>query len=180
MSLAAPQAATELTIAAETPAHTPVIEAILDKAFGPLRAQKTAYKLREGLKPLPELSIVAETTGPEPALLGALRFWPLLMGEAERPGLLLGPLAVAPQRRGQGIGAALMQEGLARARARGHARVLLIGDPAYYRRFGFHPDPVAALRLPAYEPPERVQGLALVPDAFAGLAGPVRPDPAGR
>ncbi|WP_137123898.1 GNAT family N-acetyltransferase [Roseomonas sp. HF4] len=57
---------------------------------------------------------------------------------------LLGPLAVAPARQRQGIGGALLREGLRRLAAEGVARVLVLGDPAYYGRFGFRPDAAVA------------------------------------
>ena len=64
------------------------------------------------------------------------------------PALLLGPLAVAPDCRKRGIGAALMQRALAAARRRGHGAVLLVGDAPYYGRFGFSAEKTAALRMP--------------------------------
>lgn len=55
------------------------------------------------------------------------------------PVLGLGPLAVRPDRQGEGIGAMLVRELLLRAEAAGESLVALLGDPAYYRRFGFVP-----------------------------------------
>ena len=49
----------------------------------------------------------------------------------------LAPVAVAPGRQGQGIGGALIRAGLARCAAAGFEAAALLGDPAYYRRFGF-------------------------------------------
>lgn len=61
----------------------------------------------------------------------------------------LAPVAVAPARQRAGIGGALIREGLARAKAVGFDAVAVLGDPAYYGRFGFHPDLAArALRSP--------------------------------
>jgi len=53
---------------------------------------------------------------------------------------LLGPLAVAPERQRQGLGSALVHEALRRLRSRGVVQVHVLGDPAYYRRFGFLSD----------------------------------------
>jgi putative acetyltransferase len=50
---------------------------------------------------------------------------------------LLGPLAVAPAAQRQGIGGAILREGLKRLERAGVAQVFVLGDPAYYRRFGF-------------------------------------------
>ena len=55
------------------------------------------------------------------------------------PVLALAPLAVAPDRQGSGIGRDLVQAGLARAADQGEAAVIVLGDPAYYGRFGFAP-----------------------------------------
>lgn len=53
---------------------------------------------------------------------------------------LLGPLAVTPDRQGRGIGSALVRAGLDRLTQRGTGRVLVLGDPGYYARFGFRAD----------------------------------------
>ncbi|MBK0398386.1 N-acetyltransferase [Limibaculum sp. M0105] len=53
---------------------------------------------------------------------------------------LLGPLAVAPARQGQGTGTRIVRAGLQRLAGQGFSRVYVLGDPAYYRRFGFAPD----------------------------------------
>lgn len=55
------------------------------------------------------------------------------------PVLGLGPVAVRPERQGAGIGAALVRDVLDRAGAAGETLVALLGDPAYYGRFGFRP-----------------------------------------
>lgn len=62
-----------------------------------------------------------------------------LAGGSERVALL-GPLAVAPKVQRQGIGGGLVRDGLERLKAEGVPRVQVLGDPAYYGRFGFKPD----------------------------------------
>jgi putative acetyltransferase len=54
-----------------------------------------------------------------------------------QPSLGLGPLGVLPDRQRRGVGQALMHAVLAAADALGAPAVFLLGDPAYYRRFGF-------------------------------------------
>ena len=61
----------------------------------------------------------------------------------------IAPLAVRPSRQGGGVGSALMTELLARAEARGLPLVVLLGRPAFYRRFGF--EPAASLGI-SYRP----------------------------
>src|SRR6478735_9938034 len=116
-----------LLIAPEGPDDGPSIEALLDRTFGPDRRNKASYRYRDGLPPLAELSYVARAAG---TLVGAIRYWPLRLGTA--PGLLLGPLAIDPDRHGQGIGRALTRATLALAEGMGWRLVFLVGDPAYY------------------------------------------------
>lgn len=73
-----------------------------------------------------------------------------ITGSSDKAGLL-GPVAVAPQHQRQGIGGALIREGLARLQNTGFRQVLVLGDPAYYSRFGFAPDRTIE---PPYQLPE--------------------------
>jgi putative acetyltransferase len=52
----------------------------------------------------------------------------------------LGPISVRPERQRQGIGKALILKGMEMLKARGAHGCALIGDPAFYSRFGFHSD----------------------------------------
>jgi putative acetyltransferase len=61
---------------------------------------------------------------------------------------LLGPLAVAPAYQQQGVGTALVQTGLQRLAAGGVREVFVLGDPAYYQRFGFRPETAVAPPYP--------------------------------
>jgi putative acetyltransferase len=56
-----------------------------------------------------------------------------------RPALALAPLSVHPEEQGRGVGSALMHAVLGAADALGEPLVALLGDPDYYRRFGFRP-----------------------------------------
>lgn len=68
---------------------------------------------------------------------------------------LLGPLAVAPAAQQQGIGSAIVRTGLQRLERDGVVSVFVLGDPAYYRRFGFTPETRVA---PPYALPEAWRG----------------------
>ncbi len=70
----------------------------------------------------------------------------------------LGPISVLPERQRQGIGSALMRSAIDALRARGAKGCALVGDPAYYARFGF--EPAAPMVLPGI-PPEAFQALVL-------------------
>ena len=151
-----------MEIAPETAACAAEVEALLDLCFGPGRGALSSYRLREGVAPAAGLSLVAREDG---ILGGAIRFWPVRVGA--RAALLLGPVAVHPTRQGEGLGAALIREGLARAEAAGPVRVLLVGDAPYYARFGFAR--LDGVEMPPPTEPARVLGRG----DWAGVAGPV-------
>jgi len=149
------------------------VEHLLDRAFGADRQTRTAYRLRAGTAAIPDCSFAAIEAG---ALIGSIQCWPVLFSGddgARVPLVLVGPVAVAPDRQGDGIGRALMRASLAQA---GDAALMLIGDPEYYGRFfGFSADRTGAWRLP--RPVERHRLLARglgVPEG-AGVIGPRLP-----
>jgi predicted N-acetyltransferase YhbS len=145
------------------------VEALNRASFGPGRFAKSAYRLRDGVACEAGLSFVAVENG---TLRGSIRFWPIFMGNA--PALLLGPLAVQSDQRGQGIGVALMNRGIEAARAAGHRAIILVGDPPYYARVGFAPLPLGSVRFPGPVDPARILGLALVDGVLETLKGDVR------
>ncbi len=71
--------------------------------------------------------------------------------EWDRTGALLAPLGVIPSLQRQGLGNSLVHAGLARLKKRGIKQVFVLGDPAYYQRFGFSPERQV---LPPYPMPE--------------------------
>ena len=162
----APIPAADLHIILERPEHADAVEALVDLNFGPDRFAKTAYRLRDGLDPVDGLSLVALK---DDALVGTLRFWAVKIGELSA--LLLGPLAIAPELQGKGIGRALMAEGLDKARRQGWTAVILVGDAPYYARFGFRRDLAVNLTLPGPVDLERFLGFELVPGALDGVSG---------
>ena len=98
-----------------------------------------------------------------------------------RSELLLGPLAVANDRRNRGIGTRLMRHALGKARRLGHRAILLVGDAPYYGRFAFTAEKTSALWLPGPFEQNRLLGHELVPSALDcahGLvSGTGRPQP---
>lgn len=153
----------------ETPADEIEVDNLFDLTFGPGREALSSYRLRDGLECLADLSLVARDA--YSTLAGAIRFWPVAIGRKKHPALLLGPVAVHPTHQGEGLGAALIWDSLARARRKGWERVLLVGDEPYYRRFGF--SRTVALEFPPPTNPDRLLSLALVQDGFSGVAGMV-------
>jgi putative acetyltransferase len=87
----------------------------------------------------------------------------------------LAPLAVLPEWHGRGVGTGLVEVALGRLRAAGEDLVLVRGHPAYYRRFGFSPEPTQTLRTPWDGP--HMQALALT-SRGREAAGPVAYPPA--
>ncbi|MDA5193147.1 GNAT family N-acetyltransferase [Govanella unica] len=155
----------------QRPEDLAAVESINDRAFGPGRHQKTAYRLREDVQSLDDLNLVARQDG---VILGTIRFWPIVIVPGEgtpTPALLLGPIAVDPELKGRGIGIALMRAGIARARELGHRLVLLVGDYDYYARVGFDRVPQGCLMMPGPVDYDRLLKLELVPGAFAGVTG---------
>jgi predicted N-acetyltransferase YhbS len=150
---------------AETPADAPAIEALLDRAFGADRHAKRSYAYRQGVAQVAVLGFVADR--PDGTVIGTLRFWPVLVGDAAHPALLLGPIAVEPGLKGRGIGKALMRKGLFEAGRRGHGLVVLVGDLPYYAVFGFQPASHKGLVMP-FERPHRVLCLELAEGAAKG------------
>ena len=91
------------TIATACGTDAAAIDQLLDTCFGPARRARTAYRLRDGALPLDDFSLVA-CDGE--AVIGSVQLWPLaLLHGRSTPLLLLGPLAVAPDRRREGLGA---------------------------------------------------------------------------
>jgi len=159
-----------IEIAAELPEHDPAVEGLLDQAFAGAWRGKTCHRLRVGRSPVRGLSLVARTRA---KLVGTVRFWHVRFGRSQ-DGLMLGPLAVDAQARASGLGARLVEEGLAMARKLGHRRVFLVGDAPYYARFGFTAEHTHKLALPGSVETTRFLGLELVPGAFAATAGLVQ------
>lgn len=161
-----------LTLSPQTPADLPAIEKLDERAFGPGRFARSAYRLREGIEPDYALSFVARVGT---LLVGANRMTPIICGD--RPALLLGPLTVDPPFRSSGIGEALVKKSLNAARAAGHGLVLLVGDMSYYGRMGFKPVPAGRLVFAGPVDPKRLLYCELIEGAFEGVKGRVRRAP---
>ena len=139
------------------------VEALYDLTFAPGREALSSYRLRDGVAPVARLCVVARD--PDGILAGAIRFWPVRVARAEA--LLLGPVAVHPTRQGEGLGGALIREGVAQAQADRWPRVLLVGDAPYYTRFGFAR--LDTVEMPPPTNPARVLGWG----DWAGISGRV-------
>jgi predicted N-acetyltransferase YhbS len=159
-----------LALANESPADLPVVEKLAERAFGPGRFARTAYRLREGVAPDYDLSFVARVGT---LVVGANRMTPIRLGAT--PAMLLGPLIVDPMFRSRGIGRRLVERSLEAARAAGCRLVLLVGDAPYYGQMGFARVPPGRLVMPGPVDPARLLVCELAGGAFEGVTGQVAP-----
>jgi len=158
-----------ITIRKELPKDVAAREALLDLVFGDARFAKPSERLRQGRRTADGLAF---TACPRAEVVGTVRLWNVSAGP-NRPALLLGPLAVHPDLRSCGIGSSLMRRALDDARRLNHGAVLLVGDEAFYRRFGFSADLTGGLSLPGLDDPNRFLGVELQFGALAGARSPV-------
>ena len=154
----------------ERPSDVKAREALLDEAFGDTRNRKASQRLRDGRLPAEGLSFVAADGG---RVVGTARLWNVACGSGQ-PALLLGPVAVATDRRARGIGAALVRRALREAHRRGHGAVILVGDAPYYSRFGFAAERAATITMPGPFERHRLLALELLPGALDGARGLMR------
>jgi predicted N-acetyltransferase YhbS len=160
-----------ITIRKELHRDVEAREALLDLTFGDARFQKASERLREGRLPASHLSLVASDRG---RVIGTARLWNVSAGPS-RPALLLGPLAVHPDHRCRGLGAALIERSLDDAKRLGHRAVMLVGDAPYYERFGFSAQATGSLWLPGRYDANRFLARELQPGALFGARGLVSP-----
>lgn len=105
-------------------------------------------------------------------MLGHVLFSPVTL-EGAAGGVGLAPLAVRSDHRRKGIGAALVEAGIAACRRAGFGYAVVLGDPRYYKRFGFSRAASAGLGN-EYGADEEFMVLQLLPGALTGLSGKVR------
>lgn len=114
------------------------------------------------------LSIVATSLS---EVVGHIAFSPVTLDGESGGWLGLGPVSVRPDLQGNGIGAALVKEGAATLRAMSASGCVLIGDPRYYRRFGFRSNgkliyrdlPIAVVQTLPFKDEDAVGRLAFSP-----------------
>jgi putative acetyltransferase len=120
--------------------------------------------------PWPVISLAAVIEG---GLCGHIAFTLCVDGPDALPqAALLAPLAIAPEVQRQGLGTRLIREGLSHLRGLGIRQVFVLGDPGYYRRFGFVPERRV---MPPYPLPPAVAGAWQ--SLLLGEALPLSPGP---
>jgi predicted N-acetyltransferase YhbS len=158
-----------LIVQSERPQDGPLVDALIDRAFGPGRYTKVSERVREFASFAPELSMCAWSDG---RLLGCARMWRVRVGG--RPVTFLGPFAVEQGERSAGFGARLISRACEAAQAAGETHVVLVGDESYFARVGFSTAGGRLIAMPGPVDQNRVLARALTADA-GELAGPVTP-----
>ena len=150
----------------ETPADVDVIRALTEAAFRDApHSRQTEAAIVDALRGADAMVLSLVATDADGGIMGHVVFSPVQIESGESGWYALGPISVWPQLQRQGIGTALVTDGLRRLEGWGARGCVLVGDPAFYSRFGFETDP----RLTYRDVPSRfVQRLVLVPPAPAG------------
>ncbi|HET7203390.1 MAG TPA: N-acetyltransferase [Steroidobacteraceae bacterium] len=108
------------------------------------------------------VSLVADFRG---RVIGHVAISPVTISDGTRDWFGLGPVSVSPEHQRRGLGSRLVREGLARLKALGGRGCVLVGEPAYYGRFGFRAEP--GLVLPGV-PSQYFQAVCLAGPMPAG------------
>jgi len=158
--------------------EAPIIEQVLDRAFGPDRHGRTAYTIREGTDWLAALSFAA--LDPDGMLAGTIQAWPVALTDPAgraHPMIMVGPVAVLPEHQDQGYGRAMMAALTKGLDPAAPLPQVLIGDTEYYERFGFTNAWTSGWRCPGPWEPARLMVRAADPEALPkeGMLGPWRP-----
>jgi putative acetyltransferase len=148
-----------LNIRPEAPDDHGAIYDLTKRAFAPMPyaggdEQDLINKLRDA--GALSISLVAELGG---RIVGHVAFSPAFAADGSEGWYALGPVSAEPEMKHQGIGSAIINAGLKMLRERDAAGCVLVGNPAYYSRFGFLPFPALA---PEGEPAEYFQILPML------------------
>ncbi|HYN00622.1 MAG TPA: N-acetyltransferase [Aestuariivirgaceae bacterium] len=160
-----------LTIWPEELKDAAAIERLHERTFGPGRFARSAFRIREQVDHVLDLSFTARIGT---LLVGSVRLSPIRIGET--PALILGPLTVEPPFRSHGIGRALIGRALENAKAKGHRLVVLVGDVPFYGKSGFKRIPKGLASFPGPVDSARLLVAELADGAFEGVSGAIRAD----
>jgi putative acetyltransferase len=153
-------AAGRFVIRREAPQDAAAITAVTVAAFRPLPiSRQTEHFIVEALRAAGALavSLVAELNG---RVIGHIAFSRATISDGSRDWYALGPVSVLPEFQRQGVGSALVREGLSQLKPLGAQGCCLVGHPSYYGRFGFQNTPGLGV--------EGVSGRAFFAMSFSG------------
>jgi putative acetyltransferase len=154
-----------IAVRPESPGDVQAVRALLLAAFESPAEADLVDALRANARPYFALVAVADEEVVGHVAFTSLAFEPM----RDRPGLALGlaPLAVAAAHQRRGVGARLVESGLQVCRDAGAGIVVVLGDPAFYGRFGFEPASKLGLRSSFDAPEEAFMAVALMPFGMA-------------
>ena len=163
-----------MIIRSEKPQDIAAIRLVNEQAFGGSAEADTIDLLRD--RGTATLSLVATIND---RVVGHLFFTPATIESPDRSWSAVGlaPLSVLPDYQRQGIGTTLMSAGLEECRRLGHERVIVLGHPDYYPRFGFERANQYGVRFEFEAPDEACMILALQPGALEGVSGVAKYQP---
>ena len=133
------------------------VEWLLDLVFTPRRKLLSSYNLRSSANKVSKLSYVVKDNSNN--IVGSIRFWNIKIDGHSSKGLLLGPLAIHPVYQSEGLGEKLVLKGIEQAQAYKWNWVVLVGDLAYYSKFGFSKDATNGISIGNGFDNERLLGL---------------------
>ncbi|AQX28380.1 MULTISPECIES: GNAT family N-acetyltransferase [unclassified Bartonella] len=151
-------------------------EKLLDLMMGKERKRKSSEILRRGRFPAYGLSFVIKNFLGE--LVGSVRLWNVSFHKGQnetQSALLLGPLVVAAEYSGIGIGSVLMQHAIETAKKLGHGAIFLVGDSEFYKRFGFSSHLTKNFSMPGSYEKHYFQALELIPQYLISCHGVLVP-----
>ena len=146
----------------------PAIRVLYRTIFGRENESELVDRLRaDGL----HLASLVAVDGAE--VIGHALFSELRIDTQSGPmkGVALAPMGVLAARQKSGIGGELIKEGFQICREKGRAAVLVLGDPEYYSRFGFHSDLAKRLKSPYSDAGRHWMAAELVPGALRDVFG---------
>ena len=157
----------EVIVRAESPEDVKAIDVVNLSAFEGDAEAQLVDAMRRSADFIRDLSLVAEING---RIVGHLLLSKaVLEGEAGRKSVLvLGPMSVVPSQSHRGIGVALMQAAINRARDMRYTAIVIAGRPDYYERFGFKPGSEFNVTTNLPVPEDAVTAMELVSGALAG------------
>lgn len=155
-----------MTIRNEQPQDIEAINRLTEAAFrNEEYSSHTEHFIVNALRRTGQLSI-SLVAAEHDEILGHVAISPVSISSGVTGWYGLGPISVRPDRQGKGIGSALMRAALQQLRQQGAAGCVVLGDPAYYGRFGFKAHP--GLELPDV-PPEYFQALSFTGELPVGV-----------
>lgn len=128
----------DCTIRAEAPGDQAAIHDLIARAFAPMPfADGDEQDLVDRLRAEGDLSLSLVAVEQDGTIIGHIGFSPVTIDHAQCGWFQMAPVSVCPRRQRRGIGSALIEAGLSHLREQGAKGAAVVGNPAYYERFGF-------------------------------------------